>query len=85
MLMKFKCYTPRSQELHFRLEFSSLATPWCSTALPESRHSPSPHEQQMLLGKRRFVTITTKGEKYAYCASICAEKRKLGKQQYLIF
>lgn len=37
----------------------------------------------MRLGRRGFVTITTTGEKHAYCASICAEKRKPGKQQIL--
>lgn len=43
----------------------------------------SPHEQQMLLGTRGCVTISSKGEKHAHCASICAEKRKPGKQQIL--
>lgn len=37
----------------------------------------------MLLGKRGYVTISTKGEKHAHCASICAEKRKPGKQKIL--
>lgn len=39
----------------------------------------SPHEQQMLLGKREFVTVTNKGKRHRYCASTCAEKRKPGK------
>lgn len=37
--------------------------------------------QQMLLDKRGRVTVSSKGQKHAHCASICAEKRKPGKQQ----
>lgn len=37
----------------------------------------------MLLGESRSVTVTIKGEKHAYGASVCAEKRKPGKQQIL--
>lgn len=73
-LMEFQCHIERSEGLHLRLQFRSAA-------LQEPLHSVSPHEQQMLLGRGGYVTISTKGEKHTHCASICAEKRKPGKQQ----
>lgn len=80
MVMQFKYYIPRSQELHLWLEFSPQAAP-CKTALLEALHSLSPHQQQMLLGKSRLLTMTTTGEKHVHCASVCAEERKPGKGQ----
>lgn len=61
----------------------SLATPRGSAAFQDLLHSVSPREQQILLGKRVFETVTNKGKRHGYCASTCAEKRKPGKGQIL--
>lgn len=67
---------------------SQMAIQFTSSAVeercpPRTMRSISPHKQQMLLGTRECVTTSSKGEKHAHCASICAEERKPGKQQIL--